>query len=99
MALASKRKPARGYALVRHHEDLGEYLQRAREAKGLTQREVSLELGYSSPQFISNFERGISAPPVRRLRVLIKRYGISQTKVVQLLLAGDQKQVLQRLNS
>jgi len=38
-----------------------------REKVGLTQREVSDSLGYSTPQFISNVERGRCRFPVQKL--------------------------------
>jgi len=41
---------------------LGVALKTWREASGFSQREVADALGYSTPQFISNWERGISAP-------------------------------------
>lgn len=41
---------------------------------GLSQRDVSDTLGYSTPQFISNNERGISAPPLRDIPKLAKLY-------------------------
>ena len=44
---------------------LGTYLKQVRETSGLTQHDVSAKLGYSSPQFISNIERGISVVPLK----------------------------------
>lgn len=87
------------YKLTRHYTELGSYLQKCREAAGLTQREISLELEYSSAQFISNFERGISAPPLKKLRVLVKKYRMEQGKAVRLLLAGEHTKILEALNS
>ena len=78
----------RPYKLPRNFTALGEYLQHSRELCLLTQRRVSLKLGYSSAQFISNFERGISAPPMKRLRVLLKMYKCDEAKVVDLYLLG-----------
>ena len=40
---------------------LGDYLQSKRMKVGLSQGDVATKLGYSSPQFISNFERGLCA--------------------------------------
>ena len=45
--------------------ELAKGLKQKRVAAGLSQRDVSDELGYSTPQFISNWERGISCPPRR----------------------------------
>ena len=84
----------RTYKLKRYYTELGEALQDARERAGLTQREISLELGYSSAQFISNFERGISAPPTKKLKVLVRRYRLDQMRTIRLLLAGEEKKIL-----
>jgi transcriptional regulator with XRE-family HTH domain len=60
----------------------------------MTQREVSVKLGYSSAQFISNFERGISSPPLKKLKDLIRLYGMPVEKVMSLVLEGE-REVLQ----
>lgn len=44
-------------------KEFGRYLKECRESKGLTQQAVANRLGYTSPQFISNWERAISRPP------------------------------------
>lgn len=46
----------------------GELLKKFREMRGLTQKQVSDKLGYSSPQFVSNWERGVSMPPMNSLK-------------------------------
>ncbi len=89
---------ARQYKLTRNFSELGAYLKQCREKAGLTQRQVSLELGYSSAQFISNFERGISAPPLKRLRELVKFSKLSVTKVTELYLEGVKVEILQGLH-
>lgn len=39
----------------------------AREKKGMTQKDLSKFLGYTSSQFVSNWERGRSTPPIESL--------------------------------
>ena len=41
----------------------GEYLKHRRNELGLTQQEVSLEVGDLHSQFVSNWERGLCLPP------------------------------------
>lgn len=48
-----------------------------------TQAEVSQKLGYSSPQFISNIERGITAIPFELLLRLGKIYKIDQDDLIE----------------
>jgi transcriptional regulator with XRE-family HTH domain len=53
---------------------LAEYLKKSRENTGLSQTFVSSKLGYSSPQFVSNWERGLSHPPLKSLKKIAKLY-------------------------
>ena len=48
--------------------EVGRYFQVCRENAGITQRELSEALGYTSPQIISNFERGLADLPLKKLR-------------------------------
>ena len=52
-------------------------LKKSRDKKGLSQKAVADRLGYGSSQFISNFERGISSPPLNRMKVLVNLYQMS----------------------
>lgn len=86
--MAAKKKQ---YVLARRYTVLGEYLQKMRTEAGLTQREVSLALGYSSAQFISNFERGIAVPPLNKLKVLIKMYNMPVETVLNIILDTERE--------
>lgn len=79
------------YAIPRRYEDVGEYLQKARQKCGLSQREVADTLGYSSAQFISNFERGIAVPPLKKLRVLVKMYKLSVPELMDKILGAEKR--------
>jgi transcriptional regulator with XRE-family HTH domain len=57
--------------------ELGQYLRAKRLKQGISQVEVAKKLGYSS-QFIANWERGVSSPPVHALKKIIDIYGINQ---------------------
>lgn len=81
----------REYALTRNYVALGAYLQEMRIKANMTQREVSIALGYSSAQFISNFERGISSPPLKKLKELIRLYRMPVDKVMNLVLEGERE--------
>jgi transcriptional regulator with XRE-family HTH domain len=43
---------------------MGNFLKKCRTKAGLTQSEVADHLGYTSPQFVSNWERGVALPPL-----------------------------------
>lgn len=59
-------------------QSFGQYLRQARESKNLTQGQVASKLGYTSAQFISNFERGICAPAEDKMKDLMKLLGLSK---------------------
>ena len=65
---------------------MGIFLRQKRESKGLTQAQVASQLGYGSPQFISNIERGVSRVPVKSLKSFINLYGLQVDEVIDLLL-------------
>jgi transcriptional regulator with XRE-family HTH domain len=72
-------------------KEFGEFLKQKRLKAGLSQSEVAELLGYSSPQFVSNFERGLCAPPLPALRLLVKAYGLSINDLVKRLLKQQQR--------
>ena len=59
------------------HKLVGTYLKSAREKAGLTQHSVAHTLKYSTAQFVSNWERGVSLPPLNILPRLADILGIS----------------------
>lgn len=61
----------------------GEFIKKARELSGKTQAEVSEALGYSSAQFISNMERGITATPLKVVRPLAKLIGVKPRELYE----------------
>jgi transcriptional regulator with XRE-family HTH domain len=79
------------YSIVRRYEDVGAYLQTARQKSGLSQRQVADTLGYSSAQFISNFERGIAVPPLKKLKVLVRMYKLSVPELMERILVAERR--------
>ncbi|MFN8792439.1 MAG: helix-turn-helix domain-containing protein [Bdellovibrionales bacterium] len=61
--------------------DLANYLKKSRESVGLSQTFVSSKLGYSSPQFVSNWERGLSHPPLKSLKKIAKLYKLKDKEL------------------
>lgn len=76
---------------------LGEYLQTKRAKAGLSQGDVATKLGYSSPQFISNFERGLCAPPLNKLKMLVQLYDMSGEEVMKLMMKEHEKHLRKHL--
>lgn len=79
--------------------EISELLKKGREHAGLSQADVARELGYSSPQFISNWERGLSSPPVPKLKRLCKLYRVSIDEAYKSMLASTLDEVETKLHS
>lgn len=62
------------------------YLVDCRTKANLTQAQVSLALGYKTPQFVSNWERGLSHPPIDVIPQLAALYNIDADNLFELYL-------------
>lgn len=71
---------------------LGNFLKEKRTQSGLSQKDVATKLGYSTSQFVSNWERGISRPPKNAVHVLIKLYDVSLKDFKQAFLEDFKKE-------
>lgn len=91
------RRNMKKYALPRPYVVFGEYLAAARTKAGVTQRDVSICLGYSSAQFISNFECGIALPPLKKLKLLVKLYDLPIGITMDLVLDAEKWAMLKVL--
>ena len=78
-------------------EVLGDFLQSKRVKAGLSQGDVATKLGYSSPQFISNFERGLCAPPLNKLKLLVSLYDLNSEELIRLMLKEEEKNLRKHL--
>lgn len=50
---------------------LGQFIKEVRLKKKIKQTDIAKAMGYTS-QFVCNWERGVSAPPMEKLRELCK---------------------------
>jgi transcriptional regulator with XRE-family HTH domain len=72
---------------------LASYLKHKRILAGLSQGEVAKTLGYTSAQFVSNWERGVSSPPSNIIPRVAELYNLSNQEFV-LVLLKEQEAVL-----
>jgi len=75
------------------YKSLGVFLKKSRKRSGLSQTEVANQLGYSTPQFISNWERGISGPPISCIKKLAKFYNINEESLFKMTLQQVEKEL------
>ncbi len=65
---------------------LGKYFQEKRIKQGLSQKDVATKLGYTTPQFISNWERGVSMPPIPVITQISKMYKVNSEEIFNKIL-------------
>ncbi len=80
------------------NENLGVTFKNHRVEAGLSQGQVSKALGYTSPQFVSNFERGLCSLPLNKIKKLIDLYELKGEEVVELMLSLHETYLREELN-
>lgn len=78
------------------HRSLGLFLRDAREAAGLNQTEVGKVLGVQ-PQFVSNWERGMSTIPLGLVRQVTILYGMHREHFIEKYLEFRETQLCAEL--
>lgn len=79
--------------------EIHSFLKEKRVQAQLSQADVAKELGYSSPQFISNWERGLVLPPLQTMSTLVKLYKLNREDVIERLVAHSRHEIESHLKS
>ncbi|MES2801065.1 MAG: helix-turn-helix transcriptional regulator [Bdellovibrionota bacterium] len=79
--------------------ELGQYLREMRLSSNLTQAELAEKLGNVHVQFISNWERGLCAPPNHCFQKLIQILDLNREKLVKVMLADSKKIISEKVFS
>lgn len=69
--------------------EMGNFLKKLREKSGLTQADVAKALRYQTAQFVSNWERNLSYPPIKAIKKLSKLYRTSGDSIFEMILRGS----------
>lgn len=72
--------------LLKRKITLADFLKQKRAATGLSQGDVADKFGYSTPQFVSNWERGVSRPPISVLKKLGDLYKVPSEDLFEVVL-------------
>lgn len=76
---------------------LGSLIRQHRVSAGLTQAELAGQLGYRSAQFVSNWERGVSAPPMDVLAQVADLCRIPKESMVEIIVEETRRDLRLRL--
>lgn len=81
---------------MRKFEVTSKYFRQKRIDAGLTQSELARSLGFTSAQIVSNWERGICAPPLASLRLMVKVLKLDVEEVTSVI-TDENKRVLMEM--
>jgi transcriptional regulator with XRE-family HTH domain len=79
---------------------LGAFLRARRQELNLTQGQVARKMGLQSSQYVSNWERGVSLPPVfhaASIRKIIRIYGLTLHEYVDRILFEQKVRIYERM--
>lgn len=85
------------YKLPRAYPSLGAYFAAKRKTAEFSQKDVAKKLGYSSSQFISNFERGTGRLPIRKLKTFAKLVKARNKEIRDLIISSENKSLSKAL--
>ena len=72
---------------------LAKLFRSAREDASLSQGELAKKLKFSSPQIVSNWERGLCAPPMNKLAELSEILNVAPNDVMSIILEETSKRL------
>lgn len=75
------------------YENLGKYLKEKRLKKNHTQVSLASELKGIHTQFISNWERGLCAPPSHSFDRLISVLKLNRAELVEAMMADEERSI------
>ena len=79
---------------------IGTFLKDIRVKRNMTQAELAKKLGYTTSQFVSNWERGLCSPPLNSIPDIATILGISQKEIrdmMNLILEETRSELERRL--
>jgi len=71
--------------MARKFDLTAKYFKNKRVELNLTQAELAEELGFSSPQIVSNWERGICSPPLNAAYKMVHKLGLPMNEVAEIM--------------
>lgn len=72
---------------------VGKPIRKAREQNGLTQWDIAKGMEYTSAQFVSNWERGVSMPPLAELPRVASLVGLTTKELKDRMKACKIKEI------
>jgi len=80
------------------HKTNGHLLAQKRIEKNISQKEIAQKMGLRSSQYISNIERGLTAPSVNYLKVLVQEFDFDRNELADQLAQNYFEDLLEKLS-
>ena len=77
---------------------IGKFIKEHRAKMGLSQGDISKALGYKSPQFVSNWERGLAQPPLESLAALVRLLKLNENELMEVILSQTKLEIVYHLD-
>jgi transcriptional regulator with XRE-family HTH domain len=84
--------------LKKEFEHLGQFLKAARAKSGLSQQAIGDKIG-AHPQFVSNWERGLCAPPNHGLEKVIQMLKLKKHELVEVMMMDENASIERKIYS
>lgn len=78
-------------------QNVAKMARAARKKSGLTQTELAKEIGFGSPQFVSNWERGLCSVPDHVLKDFSNALDIPYVKILNAKVRDYRQQLVEAL--
>lgn len=82
---------------MKEFTNLGKFLRTKRLESELTQRELATKLGNMDSQFVSNWERGLCAPPSHAFEKIIEALKLNREKLVEVMLEDSKVTIVAKI--
>lgn len=76
-----------------------QYLKKVRHDNKYSQEQLAIKLGYNTSQFISNWERGVSLPPMDILAKIVTIFRLNKAEVFKMYVEEITKKKLNEFQS
>ena len=84
------------FKFMPHYRQLGKFLKLKRMHSDFSQSELAEQIDIH-PQFVSNWERGICAPPSHSFKRLIKLLKINRNELVEVMVEDCRRSIEERV--
>jgi transcriptional regulator with XRE-family HTH domain len=74
------------------HKEVADLIRAKRKHKKMTMMELAAELGYTSPQFVSQFERGMAQIPLETIGKITVLLNIPEKTVVEMVMSDLERE-------